>query len=56
MDTRQATIKGDIMIYKCPTCRGTHQHGADGEKPGVPTWRTSHCEKEDFKALKIIPN
>jgi len=54
-NVRYAKIDKDIMKYRCPTCKDVHQHGAQGEKLYNPTLRVSHCPKEDFKQIKIIP-
>lgn len=43
------------MSYKCPSCSGTHTHGAEGELKYHKTHRWSHCPKEDFKGLFIVP-
>jgi len=43
------------MSYKCPSCSGTHTHGAEGELKYHKTHRWSHCPKENFKGLFIVP-
>lgn len=43
------------MSYKCPSCSDTHQHGAQGELKYHRTLRWSHCPKENYKGLNIIP-
>jgi hypothetical protein len=43
------------MSYKCPSCKDTHTHGAQGEKLYHATDRWSHCPAEDFKGLRIVP-
>lgn len=45
----------NTMSYKCPSCMDTHTHGAEGEIKYHKTHRASHCPKENFKNIIVIP-